>query len=170
MEVAEEYCWAITQLAGQLHCGWSGPSVSEFWFQLNSLLYIHIKLTTRILNCQLLNIRHVTEHQERNNCVTRRVSVVYYTRKRERVWFNFTQRPTMIIKHLTPSYLFIQHFNFSSSYLHLSATHPTIWRHSANSALPSNHNAILQSTRNSDKWFPYISRQPCTVLITKPKF
>jgi hypothetical protein len=33
-KMAEEYCWAITQVAGRSCCGRSGSSVFEFGFQL----------------------------------------------------------------------------------------------------------------------------------------
>lgn len=34
-----EYCWVITQVVGQSCSGWSGSSVLEFGFQLDSILY-----------------------------------------------------------------------------------------------------------------------------------
>jgi len=43
-KVAEEYCWAITQAAGQLCCGQLDSTVSELDFNWTPL-YIHIVLT-----------------------------------------------------------------------------------------------------------------------------
>jgi hypothetical protein len=35
MKLTEEYCWVITQLAGQSFFGRTGFGVLEFWFQLD---------------------------------------------------------------------------------------------------------------------------------------
>ena len=39
-KMAEEYCWAITQVAGLLCCGRSGPSDMKFGLQLDLCIYI----------------------------------------------------------------------------------------------------------------------------------
>jgi hypothetical protein len=47
MKVAEEYCWAITHVAGRSRCGRLGSSVFQFEFQLDSLAYKN-KITDQI--------------------------------------------------------------------------------------------------------------------------
>jgi len=39
---SEEYCWVITQAVEQLHCSRWGSNMFEFWFLLDSCIYIYI--------------------------------------------------------------------------------------------------------------------------------
>ena len=41
-QVAEKYCWAITQAAGRSYCGRSDSSLVQPGFQLDCLVYTHI--------------------------------------------------------------------------------------------------------------------------------
>jgi hypothetical protein len=45
MKMVQEYCWAITQVAGRSRCGRLGSSVLEFKVQLDTFLYRHISMT-----------------------------------------------------------------------------------------------------------------------------
>ena len=40
--LAEEYCWAMTQAAGRSFCGRSGASVVGLGFKLDSAIYVYI--------------------------------------------------------------------------------------------------------------------------------
>lgn len=70
-KVTEEYCWAITQVAGPSCCDQSGSGVLEFRFQLG----YHVHMITRTLTSDLRKFNLCQSPPEHNCCISRGVPV-----------------------------------------------------------------------------------------------
>jgi hypothetical protein len=76
----EEYCWAMTQVAGQLRCGRSHAGVLESGIKLDPPLCIHTRFATCTLNSDLHKTQSVSLPPQRNFWVVRAMSAVFAKR------------------------------------------------------------------------------------------
>jgi hypothetical protein len=70
MKLTEEYCWALTQVAGLSRFGQTVSSVLEFGFEPDSVVY------TYVVDRMCTQFRLAPVLAERHYCLSRGVSVV----------------------------------------------------------------------------------------------